>query len=252
MATLATRKVSAGTRLAFRIVAALLGLTAAVFTIPFAVVSFFIEDEAIHQLHNVATAIGFGVLLGGMLLVAAWRPEEQIGAFRMAIALAVGTLAAGSMSGDLVSGGGFIPPVALAVLWLLHPARSEVLRLSRPDVPLAVVSALAFVPGIAFALTQAELQRNGLATDPHWEFHHYSGMATAGISIPLAGLAASFPVRGRRLAAWAFGLGVAGTGLTSLLLSDRSGAIDPLWAWLSIAAGLAYVAVIEARRSRSA
>ncbi len=186
----------------FQILSGLLGLTAVVFTIPFAIVSFFDDEQAVHQMHNVTTAVGFGIVLGAMLLVAARRPREQIGAFWLAAALALGTLVAGLISGDAVSGGGSIPAVAVLVLY------------------------------------------------PHWEFHHYSGMAATGISIPLAGVIASFPVRARRPAVWAFGLGLVAMGLASLILADHLGAFAAPWAWLSIVAGIGYIAVVEAPRKR--
>ena len=43
----------------------------------------------------------------------------------------------------------------------------------------------------------------------------------------------------------------AGLGLASLLLSDYPGAFRPTWAWLTLAWGVALVAVAELRREAS-
>jgi hypothetical protein len=104
------------------------------------------------------------------------------------------------------------------------------------------------VPAVAFALTQAELQRNGFVSDPHVEFHHYSGMASYALSLPLAAFAAALRVPGRRIAVWIVGVTGAGLGLGSLLLSDYPGAFETVWAWLTLAWGFALVAVAQLRR----
>jgi hypothetical protein len=118
------------------------------------------------------------------------------------------------------------------------------------DLPTAILALLALAPAVAFALTQAELQRNGLAADPHVEFHHYSGMASYALAIPLAAFAASLRVPGRRAGAWIAGLTAAGLGISSLALSDHVGAFDMLWAWLALALGVAVVALAELDRRR--
>ena len=101
------------------------------------------------------------------------------------------------------------------------------------------------VPSVAFALTQAELQRNGVASDPHVEFHHYSAMASYALSLPLAAFAAALRLPGRTIAGWIVGVTGAGLGLASLVLSDYPGAFDPLWAWLTLGWGLAIIAVAQ-------
>ena len=111
----------------------------------------------------------------------------------------------------------------------------------------AFLGLVALVPAVAYALTQAELQRNGLTSDPHVDFHHYSGMASYALSLPLAAFAASLRVPGRRIAVWIVGVTGAGLGLGSLLLSDYPGAFETVWAWLTLAWGVALVAVAQLR-----
>ena len=69
----------------FRIVAGVLGVATVALSLPLTVASFADDAEAVHRLHNLAGIVGFGLLLGGSLLVCARRPES-IGPFWVAIA----------------------------------------------------------------------------------------------------------------------------------------------------------------------
>jgi len=240
-----------GVRLAFRIVAGILGFVGIALSVPFTVASFVDDAEAIHRLHNVAFTALYGVLLGVALLACAARPETRVSAFFVAAASGIAGAIAGLASSDFISGIWFTAPISIVVLWLLHPSRRQLLRPSGFDVPTAVLSLLALAPAIAFLLTQSELQRTGVESDPHWEFHHYSGMAAAALALPLCGLAASLRESGRRLGAWLVGLSGVLIGGGSLVLSDYAGSFDALWAWLAVAWGVAVIALAErgARRA---
>ena len=234
-------------RRAFRIVAGVLGVAVIGLNLPFAITSFTDEAESIHRLHFLAGVFVSGLLLGGSLLICAWRPES-IGPFLVAVATGVASTIAGLISGDFISGLWFTAPISLVILIALHPERRSLFAINGVDVATAVLAALAVVPSVAFALTQAELQRDGFVSDPHVEFHHYSGMASYALSLPLAAVAASLRVPGRRIAGWIVGVTGAGLGLASLLLSDYAGAFEPVWAWLTLAWGVALVAVAQLRR----
>lgn len=235
-----------GRRLAYRIVAAVLGLAVVGLTLPFTVDSFVSDESAIHRMHNVSTSIGFGGMVGLLLIVSAWRPEENVAAIHVVAAAAAAGLIAGLISGDLIGGGWLVAPILVLIVWALHPARTELFRFRGPNLALIVLSLVAAIPGIAWALTQSELQRNGVpALDPHAEFHHYSGMAAAGTTIPLVGIAAAFRARGARLARWFVGACVAALGLASLALSEEVGSFDTPWAWALVAGGILYIVLSE-------
>jgi hypothetical protein len=234
-------------RRAFRIVAGVLGVAVIGLSLPFAITSFTDDAESIHRLHFVAGVFASGVLLGGSLLICAWRPES-IGPFWVAVATGVASTIAGLISGDFISGLWFTAPISLVILIALHPERSSLLRIDGIDVATASLALVALVPAVASALTQSELQRNGSSLDPHVEFHHYSGMASYALSLPLAALAAALRLPGRRIAVWIVGVTGAGLGLASLLLSDYVGAFDPVWAWLAMVWGVVFVAVGQFRR----
>ena len=231
-------------RLAFRIVAGVLGVATIGLNLPFAIGSFISETDAIHRFHFLSGTVGYGVVLGVSLVVCAWRPEA-IGPFWVAVSAGLAATLAGIVSGDFFSGIWFPAPVSIVVLLVLHPARGAVFDIAGVDVAGAVLALVALVPTTAYALTQAELQRNGVAADPHVEFHHYSGMAAYVFAVPLAGFAGALRVPGRRIAVWIVGVSSAGLGLSSLLLSDYESAFDPLWAWLLLAWAVVYVAVEE-------
>ena len=235
-------------RRAFRIVAGVLGVAVIGLSLPFAITSFTDDAESIHRLHFLAGVLASGLLLGGSLLICARRPESMIGPFWVAVATGVASTIAGLISGDFISGLWFTAPISLVFLIALHPARSSLLRIDGIEVATVFLGLVALVPAVAFALTQAELQRNGFVSDPHVEFHHYSGMAAYALTLPLAAFAASLRVPGRRIAVWIVGVAGAGLGLGSLLLSDYTGAFRTVWAWLTLAWGVALVAVAQLRR----
>lgn len=240
----ATRR---GLRRAFRIVAGILGVLTIVLTMPFTVGAFFDDAERIHRLHYLAGSLGSGVLLGVSLLVCARRPEA-IGPFWVAVASGVASTLAGVVSGDFISGVWFVAPIILVILFALHPARRALFDVDGVDIPTSILALAALVPAGAYALTQAELQRNGVSIDPHVEFHHYSGMAAYVFTLSLAGFAAALRVPGRRVAGWIVGAVAASLGLSSLLLSDYPSAFEPVWSWLALAWGIAVVAVAQLTR----
>lgn len=241
-----------GTRIAFRIVAGILGVAGIVLSVPFTLASFLDDAESIHRLHNVAFTALYAALLGVPLLACAWRPENNVSAFFVAVSSGIAGAIAGLASRDFVSGFWYTAPIAIVLLWALHPARRRLLRPSGVHLPTTVLSLLALGPAIAFVLTQSKLQRTGVSTDPHWEFHHYSGMAATALGLALCGLAASFREAGRRLGAWLVGLAAVLVGGGSLVLSNYPGAFDALWAWLTLAWGIAVIAVAEVDAGRGA
>jgi hypothetical protein len=230
---------------AFRIVAGILGVAGIVLSVPFTVISFVDDAESIHRLHNVAFTGLYGVLLGAALLACAWRPEQNVSAFFVAVGSGIAGAAAGLASDDFISGVWYTGPMSIAVLWALHPSRRALLRPSGFDLPTALLSLAALAPAIAWLLTQSELQRIGNPADPHWELHHYSGMAAAALALPICGLAASLRESGRRVGAWLVGVSAVLIGAGSLLLSDYPGAFDTPWAWLTLVWGLAVIALAE-------
>lgn len=235
-----------GRTLASRIVAGVFAALAIVPSLLFVVTSFTDDEQEIHLVHNVGGVAGFGLVLGGAAFALALAPRDSTGAFRALAIGAVVSLAVGLMAGDLVGGFWFLPAVIAIVLYLLHPDRAETMRLRSTSVPLLLLGLVALVPATIFALDQAELQRNAnAALDPHAEFHHYSGMAAVGLLLAAGALASATGGGGKRLVAWATGLGAALWAVASLAYPDHLGATDTLWAILTLAWGVAVVALAE-------
>lgn len=246
------RPASRGRVLAFRLIAGIAGVLAAGLSFPFAIATLFGSGpDVIHRLHNLSGGLGFGLLSGVVLLLCAWRPERWIAAFHVAIASSLAVVAAGLLSGDLITAGYLAQAVIVGVLLALHPARDEVLRPRPPNPVVAAVPVLALIPSFAYALTWSRLQRQGVPADPHVELHHYSQMAALGFGLPLVGLAAALGAPGWRAMAWFVGFSWVAFGAASLAWPDFVSAFDPPWAWASIAAGVAIAAAAEWRAARS-
>lgn len=251
MTTGSVRAPSTARRRAFRLVAAIFGVAGIAFSIPFTVFSFVDDGQALHRMHNVAFTALYAALLGVPLLLSARDPEGNRSAFLVAVASGLAGAIAGLLSGDFLSGAWFTAPIIIVLLWILHPARGVLLRPSGIDPATAAMSIVALVPAVAFALTQARFQREGLAADPHRELHHYSGMAATTLGLAVCGLAAALRLPGRRLAVWLVAAAALIVGVGSLLLSDHAGSLDPMWASLTVAWGLALAAIAEVTERRA-
>jgi len=245
---------SRGRSIAFRILSGLFGLVTLVFTVPFVIASLTDEQEKIHAFHNIGAGLAFSIVLGVGLLLSAWRPEAMLAPFQAAF---VGSLVMGMaalLGGDLISGTYFVAPVILVVLAIMHPARAELWAIGRVRASLLVLWVVWSVPAIAYAISQADLQRHNPAGDPHVDFHHYSGAAAAVFGVLAAALVASLGTRGTRAAAWIAGISGGLMGLISLAFSDRVSAFDTPWAWLALLWGIAFIATseLECRKDVSA
>lgn len=240
-------------RLAFRILAGVFGVFVLGTSIPFAIGSFVDESQDLHLIHNLSGAAVYGVLLGVGLIALAARPESFAAVFQGLTLASVGALIGGLLAGDLVEGFWFIVPVVVLILFVLYPGRAAFLKVGNLQPGLLVLAFLAAVPMIAYALTQASLQANGSALDPHVEAHHYGGQAVGSLMLLLFAFAPGLGSAGWRLAAWLAGASMAIIALGSLAYGDHASALDAPWAWLALAWAVAYVTVAELafRRARA-
>ncbi len=243
--TSSNKGVGKGRLIAFRVLAVLSALVNIIFTIPGFLITWFDHGkDSIHHVH-LATGIGFGLFLGVGLLLSAWKPEKYISLFQCGIAVAAAGLIE-IASSDFLSGFALVYIVAIAILVALHPARDEVLKPRTPDLRMAVLPVLSFIPAVAYGLTQSKLQKNGVAVDPHVELHHYSGIAWTTIGASLAGLGAAMRTRGYRLSAWFVGVAWVSLGAVSLRYPKYPSALESVWAWAALACGVAFVLIAEA------
>jgi hypothetical protein len=236
---------------AFRVVAGVLGGLLLLLTIPFAVLSIVSSDvsEAIHRFHTTGGAVPSLVLAAALLILAA-RPGA-VASLQLFVVGGIVSLVVGLLAGDLVTGLLVVGPILAAIVLALYPNRSLVWRASRPRLVLVGTAVIAAIPAIAYALTQASLQRHAIAGDPHGDAHHYSGAAVAAVALPATVFVAALGRVGWRAVAWIGSAAFVLFGLASVAYSTYTSAPDAVWGWASVATGavVLLVAELEARRS---
>jgi hypothetical protein len=214
------------------------------------------DDDAggIHRVHNLAFGVLYGVILTVAFLGLTRRPERKASVFFQVLATALAALIAAVASADAnYLFFGLVVVAAAAILLWLHPGRAD---LRRPEVnPSPVLAALALagsVPLVWFGLTMARLQRVGIRADPHVGMDHWATMAAMAFGLVLAGLLASFRMRGWRLTAWCAGLGAAVYGVASIVFRRFPNTTVPYpgsegvgWGLVALFGGLAFIAVAE-------
>ena len=154
-----------------------------------------------HRVHHVLIG-GVLTLFGLTVAVQLYRPERRVGAMLLGIVI-VATIAVVSVVesgiGALTELAVFVVPVALIAL--LHPARSELVRTFRSfDRRLLAVGVVGLV---AFgALAFGEFGNHVTLTDDHVAFGHYLFVAFAALIIGLAAVVAAFRPAGWRALAY--------------------------------------------------
>jgi hypothetical protein len=237
---------------AFRIVAGLLGVLLLLLTIPFAIVSMVSSDvsQTIHRFHTTGVSVP-SLILAAALLILAVRPNA-IASMQLFVTGAFVSLVVGLVAGDLFTGLLFIGVVLAAIVLALYPARPEVWRAGGPRLTLVVAAVIAAIPAIAYALTQASLQRHAIPGDPHGDAHHYSGAAVAAVALPATVLIAGVGRAGWRVVGWIGAAAFAVFGLAGVAYSTHVSAPDTVWAWGSVAAGILVLLLTELEARRGA
>ena len=245
-----------GKRIAFKVVSAVFALGAFLGLFGIAVIfAWFDNDEgAIHRVHDMGFGVLFGVILTTGVLIQNWRPERRVSAFYQILDVAVALLIAAALA---LSGGGLfgglIVLVAYGVLFALHPYRSELLHPVREGFSpvLLALTVVGAVPLIAYALTTARLQRNGLSLDPHVKQDHWTLMTAMALAIVLVAFLSSFKFRGWRISAWCAAAGLFLYGLISAVYPHKAGSEGTGWSIVAIAGAVVFAAAAEweARRT---
>jgi hypothetical protein len=240
-------------RLAFRIVGWVFGVLTIGYSLFLVVLSIVSSDPSntIHRFHFLGGLAGGG-LIGVFSIVLVLRPGWT-SAFHVLVAQAIAWTIGGLMGGDIVSGFYISGPIGVIVLLLLHPDPRSLLRFpGRPSIALLTYALIVTVPAWIYAVTEAELQ-HGPASDPHVQFHHWSGVAVAALSIAGAGIATSLRGRGWEFASAATAFAAVVFGVAGLVYSHYAGAPPLGWSWVAMAAGVGFwlLARVEAGREAS-
>lgn len=203
--------------------------------------------EEPHRVHDLTYGFVFTTGVAG-LLAQLRRPVGNVGPLPMALVPWAALLLAALLSDSyttIVERNPWYPLAVVTVITtLLHPAGRDVFRsfsLSQVSWLMLALVGVAAVPLLAFASTNIRLQST--VTDGHAGMGHYGFMAAFSYTVIGAGVLAGLRPGGWRLTAWVTGLLPVLLGLTSLLYSDVSSRLEPLWALAAIAWGIAFVAL---------
>jgi hypothetical protein len=245
--------VSRGRLLAFRVVGWLLGVLTVGYSLYFVVLAIISTDPSntIHRFHFLAGFAGGG-LIGVFSVVLVLRPGWT-SAFHVLVAQAIAWTIGSLVGGDFLSGLYVTAPIGVIVLAVLHPDPRSLLRLpGRPRIALLTFALIVTVPAWIYAVTEAKLQ-HGPASDPHVQFHHWSGVAVAALSIAGAGIATSLRGSGWEVASAATAVAAVVFGVAGLVYSGYAGAPPSGWSWIAVAAGVGFwlLARVEAGREAS-
>jgi len=257
METKSAPTVSRGRVLAYRIIAGIFGVFIIISNLAFSVPQFFSATDKVHSFHDLASMPAFLILLGVALIVMMLRADDVV-ALRVAWAVALGTLIAGLIGHDFISGSYYLTLVGVAVLTILAPARAELLRFGSPNVAMLSLAIVAAIPAIVFAWDNARIM---LQMDPamdmsgHWKYHHWTGVAGSALGVVLAAIAVSFRSPGDRLWTWVVGFATMLFGLAGIIFSDAvryPSSIGTLWGVGVFFVGLVYIVVAEVSSSADA
>ena len=200
------------------------------------------------------TDIGYGALVGLILTVGLASqlrdPAREVAGLQQAT-LVIPALVAGSvLAMDSQNAEQLILLVpALGVLWLLHPARGQLLRPPIQISPvLALIALLGAIPLIAYALAMGAAAQE--LTGPPHHIQRLSGMAALAVAIELTALLAAFRTPGWRITTWSAALALGVFGVASVMFPQHPVSIGTVWGGLAIAGGILFAAAgeWEARR----
>ena len=236
-------------RTATRVIATILAVSAVAFGLVTVVLGIILPEQAPHAWHNAMVATLLIVVAAPPAIAVARSPGDAQRALTMLAAVAVAAVATMALSLTLDP---FTLPfvIGIGVLWLLRPPNAPIVAAGRPGLLLALLVIVAAAPLVAYAVGQAELQRVDHASQ-HAAFFHWVEASFTAIAILLLGLLAALRPRTYRLAGLMAGAALGVLGASSILLGSYASAFTGIWAWASLAWGVAFLAVMALERRSS-
>jgi hypothetical protein len=202
-----------------------------------------------HRIHDLTFSFLLGTALLGM--VAQLRaPSKTVASQLMALTPFVGlVLAVVATNMAVVS----VPWVVLGSFTVLaatlHPAGPVLfasLSVRRANRLMLALVAIAALPLLVFAYTNIALQRTG--GDDHATLGHYGFMAAFSFTVIGVAVIAALGPAGARVTAWVAGFLPAILGIASIVFADVPSSLGLVWAFVTIAWGVAFVAAAELTR----
>jgi len=201
-----------------------------------------------HRIHQIAMhSVLLGLVLGVALQL--YRPERRVAPLLQPLTVFLAFHVVELATGRYKGGFPFLD-ILLILLILLHPRVRELFRLPRLDWTMVGLTALAAIPWIVFALSQAKLAQLNLPTDEHAQMEHWTRMAVFAILMIVWGLIGSTDLSGWRLTAWLVAYGSVVYGLQSLFFPHQASAALAAWAITAAGWGVIYLVATE-RRART-
>lgn len=234
----------------------LVGLMEVVFMwLPDATIVSMFADISVADLSHRAHFNSIGIVSWAFVpavLVQLRRPERRVAAMLLAVAIVLtGTVVyglSGSLADWLLEEISLLVPVLL--LAGLHPRARDLVRRPRLDRAMAGLVALAVVPWLAYAVTEAQLQWRDAVGDSHAAMEHWATSALMAVTIVMAALIGSTDHAGWRLPAWIATLASIDYGMHSLAFPGVASAASTVWAVAAIAWGCAFAVAIVLRSRR--
>ena len=196
----------------------------------------------IHLFHDVAQAMGTGILPGLALVIVALSNGRNVLVARFLLLFAVTLIVAGILF-DLFL---LVPAFILGgLVFGLSPDRPKLvgfsngLSFSFPLIPIALCTA---IPLLANAYTNADMQL-GKVGGEHYEMQHWAATAIMDISIVLMVLLAATKQPGWRLLSVMGGMGLLIAGITSLMVPDNAGSWGSAGGMVAVIAGVFYLTI---------
>lgn len=213
------------------------------------------REEGIHRIHDVATGVVIGLLVGVPLVAQIrWRGialAQLVALTTIAQVLAFGLVTASRGSAQSAV---FVFLIALPLLPVaLHPARAMLLRRTAP--PSLSLLAISVAVGLVASPTIAGLIGEELAASPTADVHagevHYMTTALALAAPVLAGVLASLRTDGWRLVAWLAAAAATLMGVASVSFPTMPSSLGPTGGVVAIAWAVLFVAVAEREARRT-
>lgn len=210
------------------------------------------EFDLAHRAHFMSVGIvAWSLVLG--VLVQLRRPERREAPMLHALAVVIAGSVLHALSGTL--GDWLLQDLTLlaplVLLGFLHPRARHLLRISAWDRSMAALAAIAAVPWLVFAASQAQQQWRNVAGDTHAEMGHWAIVAVMAVMVVACSFIGATDRSGWRLTAWIAAVASINYGLHSLVFPEPASAASMPWAIAALAWGVVYAASII-RRSRRA
>lgn len=203
------------------------------------------DIELAHRAHFMSLGVVAWALLLGVA-VQLRRPARREAPMLHALAVVVGAAVVFALHGTF---GEWLTQeltllVPLVLLALLHPRARQLVRRPTWNRAMTALAAVAAVPWLFFAVTQAQLQWRNVAGDAHADMEHWAAVALLALLVVACGFIGATNHTGWRLTAWIAAIASLNYGLHSLIYPEPASAASTLWAVAATAWGIAYAATI--------